>query len=62
MSVLETTAVDGIVTAITSGAQTAADGALKSISATLPIAMTVIAAGLVITLGIKFFKKVTNKS
>lgn len=62
MSVLETNAVDGIVTAITSGAQTAANGALSSISATLPIAMTVIAAGLVITLGIKFFKKVTNKS
>lgn len=62
MAVLETTAVDGIVTAITSGAQTAANGALASIQATLPIAMTVIAAGLVITLGIKFFKKVTNKS
>lgn len=56
------TAIDGVTTAITAGAQSAADGAIASISATLPIAMTVIAAGLVITLGIKFFKRVTGKA
>lgn len=58
----EATPMDGIITAITTGATAAATGASSAISAVLPIAMPVIGMGLVITIGIKVFKRVTGKA
>lgn len=51
-----------VVSAITAGATSAAGEGMTAITSVLPIAMPLIGAGVVITLGIKYFKKVTGKA
>lgn len=51
-----------IVAAIAAGAQSAANDGMSAMTSVLPIGMTVIGAGVVITLGLKFFKRITGKA
>lgn len=63
MSVLATaSSYDSLITALTTAAQSAADAAMSAIGAVVPVALTVMGAGVVITVGIKIFKRVTSKS
>lgn len=54
--------MEAIVNAIVDGATACASGAMDAVTGVLPVAMPVIAAGLVITIGIKTFKRVTGKA
>lgn len=52
---------DSITTALTSAAQDVATSSLSAIAGVVPIALTVMGAGVVIAVGIKIFKTVVKK-
>lgn len=52
---------DGITSALTTSAQQVANSALSAIAGVVPIALTVMGAGVVIGVGIKIFKTVVRK-
>lgn len=53
----------GTVTdALTTGLGTVASDALSSISSIVPVALPIMGAGIVITIAIKMFKKIGNKT
>lgn len=51
-----------IVTALTESLSTVASDCLSFLTSALPIALPVLGAGIVLTFGIKTFKKVTSKA
>lgn len=51
-----------IVTALTESLSTVASDCLSFLTSALPIALPVLGAGIVVTFGIKSFKKVTSKA
>ncbi len=51
-----------VTSALTDGLGTVATDALSSISAIVPVALPIMGAGIVITIAIKMFKKVSNKT
>lgn len=51
-----------ITSTLTTSLSTVANDVMSVISAVLPYALTVVGAGLVVTLGIKIFKKVAGKA
>ena len=51
-----------IVTALTESLSTVASDCLSFLTSALPIALPVLGAGIVVTFGIKTFKKVTSKA
>lgn len=59
---MEGTATSTIVSTLSESLTTVANDAVSVISTVLPIALIVVGAGLVITIGIKMFKKVTGKA
>lgn len=52
---------DAITSALTTAAQNVASSALSAIAGVVPIALTVMGAGVVIAVGIKVFKTVVRK-
>ena len=54
------TTVGSVTDALTAGLTTTANEMLGAISSILPVALTVVGAILVVTLGIKVFKKFTK--
>lgn len=52
---------DSITSALTSSAQEVADSTMGAISGVVPIALTVMGAVIVISIGIKVFKTVVKK-
>lgn len=52
---------DSITTSLTSAAQEVATAALGAIGSVVPIALTVMGAGVVIAVGVKVFKTVVKK-
>ena len=57
----EGAAAGGVTEALTTALVTIASDAMSAISAILPIALPIVGAMVVVTLGIKIFKKVTSK-
>lgn len=53
---------DAMKTAISSSFQAVQSDVLDVMSSALPIALVILGAGLAITLGVKFFKKIASKS
>lgn len=53
--------ISNVTGALTTALGTVASDAMSAISAILPIALPVVGAVVVVMLGIKIFKKVTNK-
>lgn len=51
-----------IVGAIEAGATSAAADGMSALTSILPIGMSLVGAGVVVTLGLKFFKRVTGKA
>lgn len=51
-----------ITSALTTAMGTVRDDFFTSLAGILPIALAVVGAGLVITLGVKYFKKISNKA
>lgn len=52
--------MEGIITALNAATKTAADGCMDAISGVLPMALPVMAAIVVVGIGIKIFKKVAR--
>lgn len=57
----ETNSLSGVEAAVTSGLQSTANSAMSMIQSILPVALTVVGAILVVTIGIRVFKKVTGR-
>ena len=52
--------METITTAVTTALQGVSDDAMTMIGTVLPFALSIVGAGLVVVLGIKFFKKITG--
>ena len=59
---MEPTSVVSIGEALTTSLQTTITETMTMLSSLLPIALGLVGAGLVITFGLKFFKKITGKA
>lgn len=56
-----TSIIETVTNSLTTGLQDIATGAGNAIAAALPIALPIMGALVVVAIGIKIFKKVTNK-
>ena len=54
--------MEGITTALTTAIGTMATNCMDMISSVLPVALPIVGAGVVVTFGLKTFKKVTGKA
>lgn len=61
-AILESGPMDSIVSALTTAMTTIKTDFFSVLTGILPIALAIIGAGLVVVLGIKMFKKLTNKA
>lgn len=62
MEVLATAGTyDSLITTLTSSASEVASAAMTSIASILPVALTVVGATVVVTIGLKVFKRVVSK-
>lgn len=56
------TAMSGLVTAMGTAFQSVQTDFFSILTTALPIALAIVGAGLAITLGVKYFKKISGKS
>lgn len=53
--------MEAMITALTTAISTIGNNAISAISAVLPTALTIVGAVMVVTIGIKVFKRIANK-
>lgn len=60
-AIFEGTPMDGVVSALTSAMTTIKTDFFTALTGILPIALAIVGAGIVIVLGVRYFKKIANK-
>lgn len=56
-----TTGISSITSALVSGLTTAGDNVMSAIASVLPVALTIVGAVLVVTIGVRVFKMIAHK-
>ena len=56
------TPAESVITALSTAFQTIAGNISSVLTTVAPIALTIVGAGMVLTFGIKWFKRLTNKA
>ena len=55
------TGISSITSALVSGLTTAGDNVMSAIASVLPVALTIVGAVLVVTIGVRVFKMIAHK-
>lgn len=58
---MEGSAMDSIITALTTAMTTVKTDFFSALGSILPVALAIVGAGLVVVLGVRYFKKIANK-
>lgn len=58
---MEGTPMEGIITALTTAMTTVKTDFFSALTSILPVALAIVGAGMVIVLGVKYFKRIANK-
>lgn len=61
LNLLEGTPMDGIISALTTAMTTIKTDFFTALTSILPVALAIVGAGIVIVLGVRYFKKIANK-
>ena len=56
-----TTGISAITSALVSGLTTAGENVMSAIASVLPVALTIVGAVLVVTIGVRVFKMIAHK-